>query len=151
MIKKFLSAILITIPLLAQSQDFQDEVLMKIHDREITLGEFERIYKKNNSNPSIEQQSVEEYLELFINFKLKVIEAEEMGLDTTQSFLREFNGYVKQLAKPYLSDKEEVEALVREAYERAQYDIHASHILIRCDEFASPEDTLKAYGHWLPL
>ena len=136
MAQKFLLSILIIIPLLVHSQEYKDEILMRIHDRDITLGEFERIYKKNNSNPSIEQQSVEEYLELFINFKLKVIEAEERGLDTTQSFLREFNGYKKQLAKPYLSDQDEVEALVREAFERAQYDIHASHILIRCDEYA---------------
>ena len=146
MLKKILIALLIELPLLAQSQNYQDEILMTIHNRKITLGEFDRIYHKNNSNPSIEQQSVEEYLELFINFKLKVIEAEELGLDTTETFLREFNGYRKQLAKPYLSDKEEVEALVKEAFERAQYDIHTSHILIRCGEFASPEDTLKAYN-----
>ena len=85
MVKKLLIILLIGLPLLVQSQENQDEVLMKIHDREITLGEFERIYHKNNSNPSIEQQSVEEYLELFINFKLKVIEAEELGFDTLQS------------------------------------------------------------------
>jgi peptidyl-prolyl cis-trans isomerase SurA len=145
MVKKLLITLLIGLPLIVQSQENKDEILMTIHNRKITLGEFERIYHKNNSNPSIEQQSVEEYLELFINFKLKVIEAEELGLDTTESFLREFNGYKKQLAKPYLSDKEEVGALVQEAFERAQYDIHASHIMIRCDEFASPEDTLKAY------
>jgi len=118
---------------------------MHIHDRNITVSEFERIYNKNNSNPAIEQQTVEEYLELFINFKLKVIEAEEMGLDTTEAFIREFNSYKKQLAKPYLSDEEEVEALVREAFERAQFDLHASHILIRCEQFASPEDTAIAY------
>ena len=151
MTKNLLLAIVIILPFFVHSQEYKDEVLMTIHDRKITLGEFERIYKKNNSNPSIEQQSVEEYLELFINFKLKVIEAEERGLDTTQSFLREFNGYVKQLSKPYLSDKEEVEALVMEAFERAQYDIHVSHILIRCDEYASPEDTLKAYEKILQI
>ena len=118
---------------------------MRIHDRDITLSEFERIYNKNNSNPSIEQQTVTEYLELFINFKLKVIEAEELGLDTTGAFIREFNSYKKQLAKPYLSDQAEVDELVREAFERSQYDLHASHILIRCDQFASPDDTAKAW------
>lgn len=151
MFKKLLITILVGLPLLVQSQENQDKVLMTIYNRKITLGEFERIYHKNNSNPSIEQQSVEEYLELFINFKLKVIEAEELGLDTTESFLREFNGYRKQLAKPYLSDKEEVEALVEEAFKRSQYDIHASHILIRCDEFASPDDTLKAYNKTIQI
>jgi peptidyl-prolyl cis-trans isomerase SurA len=145
MIKKSLFLIALGMGMIAQSQNYDDEVLMTIHDRKITLGEFERIYNKNNGNPSIEQQTVDEYLDLFINFKLKVIEAEELGMDTTAAFLREFNGYKKQLAKPYLSDKAEQEALVQEAFKRAQNDIHASHILIRLDEFAAPEDTLKAY------
>jgi peptidyl-prolyl cis-trans isomerase SurA len=145
MIKKSILFFALGIGMIAQSQNYEDEVLMTIHDRKVTLGEFERIYNKNNSNPSIEQQTVDEYLDLFINFKLKVIEAEERGMDTTAAFLREFNGYKKQLAKPYLSDKAEAEVLVQEAFKRAQNDIHASHILIRLDEFAAPEDTLKAY------
>jgi peptidyl-prolyl cis-trans isomerase SurA len=145
MIKKSLFLLTLGMGILAQSQNYEDEVLMTIHDRKVTLGEFERIYNKNNSNPSIEQQTVDEYLDLFINFKLKVIEAEERGMDTTAAFLNEFNGYKKQLAKPYLSDKAEVEALVQEAFKRAQNDIHISHILIRLDEFAAPEDTLKAF------
>jgi len=66
-------------------------------------------------------------------------------MDTTAAFLREFTGYKKQLAKPYLSDKAEAEVLVQEAFKRAQNDIHVSHILIRLDEYAVPEDTLKAF------
>src|SRR4030042_3095847 len=145
MIKKSFFLLALGIGILAQSQNYEDEVLMTIHDRKVTLGEFERIYNKNNSNPSIEQQTVDEYLDLFINFKLKVIEAEERGMDTTVAFLREFNGYKKQLAKPYLSDKAEAEILVQEAFKRAQNDVHVSHILVRLDEFAAPEDTLKAF------
>lgn len=151
MIKKSLFLLTLGIGILAQSQNYEDEVLMTIHDRKVTVGEFERIYNKNNSNPSIEQQTVDEYLDLFINFKLKVIEAEERGMDTTTAFLREFNGYRKQLAKPYLSDKAEVDVLVQEAYKRAQNDVHASHILIRLDEFAAPEDTLKAYEKMMSI
>ncbi len=127
------------------AQDKEDDILMTIDDRNITVEEFERIYHKNNSNTALEQQSVEEYLELFINFKLKVIEAEELGLDTTAAFKREFNGYRKQLAKPYLNDQEEVDKLVREAFERAQKDVHVGHIMIRMSEYASPEDTAKIY------
>ena len=129
----------------AFAQGDGDKILMTIHDRKVSLEEFERIYHKNNSSTALEQQTVEEYLDLFINFKLKVIEAEETGLDTTQRFMKEFNGYKKQLAKPYLSDEEEVNALVQEAYERAQTDINASHILIRAPQDAAPADTLRAY------
>jgi peptidyl-prolyl cis-trans isomerase SurA len=132
-------------------QDDGDRILMTIHDRQITLDEFERIYNKNNSSTALEQQTVEEYLDLFINFKLKVIEAEELGLDTTQSFIKEFKGYKEQLAKPYLSDEEEVNALVQEAYERSQTEINASHILIRAGADAAPEDTLRAYNKALAI
>ncbi len=124
---------------------------MTIHDREVTLDEFERIYNKNNSSTALEQQTVEEYLDLFINFKLKVIEAEELGMDTTQRFIKEFNGYKQQLAKPYLSDEEEVNALVQEAFERAQIEINASHILIRASADAAPEDTLRAFNKSLEI
>jgi len=145
MIKKILFLLVLIIPVIVFCQTEDDEILMRIHDRDITLSEFERIYNKNNNNPAIEQQTVTEYLELFINFKLKVIEAEELGMDTTDAFLREFGSYKKQLAKPYLSDKEEVDELVKEAFERSQYDLHASHILIRCDQYASPDDTAKVW------
>lgn len=134
------------LPLPGKAQDAEEEILMTINDRQITLGEFERIYRKNNSAASLEQQSAEEYLELFINFKLKVIEAEQQGLDTTGAFIREFNGYKAQLAKPYLSDEKEVEMLKKEAYERAQKELRASHILIRLAENASPGDTLIAWN-----
>jgi len=133
------------------SQAEADKILMTIHDRQITLEEFERIYNKNNSSTALEQQTVEEYLDLFINFKLKVIEAEELGMDTTQRFIKEFNGYKQQLAKPYLSDEEEVDALVREAFERAQQEINVSHILIRASADAAPEDTLRAFDKTIEI
>ena len=136
---------LVMVPLMVAAQNKGETILMTIHDRQITVDEFERIYRKNNSNTALEKQSVEEYLELFINYKLKVIEAEEQGLDTTSSFIREFNGYKGQLAKPYLSDKEEVEMLKREAFKRTQKELHARHILIRLAENASPEDTTAAW------
>ncbi len=133
------------------SQAEADKILMTIHDRQVTLDEFERIYNKNNSSTALEQQTVEEYLDLFINFKLKVIEAEELGMDTTQKFITEFNGYKQQLAKPYLSDEEEVDALVREAFERAQQELNVSHILIRASADAAPEDTLRAFDKTIEI
>ena len=135
---------LASIPLFPQ--DNKEDILMTIAGREITLDEFERIYNKNNSNTAIEQQSVEEYLDLFINFKLKVLAAEELGIDTTEAFIKEFNGYKKQLAKPYMSDKEGMNDLLKEAWDRVQYDVHASHMLIRCDQEAEPADTAIAYA-----
>ncbi len=124
----------------------KSDVLITIEDQPVTVAEFEAIYNKNNSQTqNVEQKSVEEYLELFINFKLKVKEAEALGLDTVASFRNELEGYVKQLKEPYLIDQSFNDALMQEAYERMKYDVEASHILVRVGADANPADTLKAF------
>lgn len=121
-------------------------VLMTIDGREISDEEFLRIYNKNNSITSAEEKKdMQEYLDLFINYKLKVIEAENLGYDTMPVFLDEYNRYKEQLAKPYLEKSELKEEMVLEAFERSKEEIHASHILVRCLDTYTPEDTLKAY------
>ncbi len=122
----------------------ESPVLMTIGDEQVSLEEFERIYRKNNNEASLNRQNPEDYLELFVNFKVKVKEAEALGMDTTTKFINELEGYRKQLAKPYLVDEEAKEAMMEEAYEWSKYDIRASHILIRLPENPSPEDTLAA-------
>jgi peptidyl-prolyl cis-trans isomerase SurA len=134
-------AVIVTPILSGQSS----QVLLTIGDEKVTLGEFERIFKKNNSVTSLNRQSPEEYLELYINFKLKVKEAEALGMDTTAEFVDELEGYRKQLAKPYLQDEEGKEKMMKEAYEWSKYDVRVSHILIRLPENPAPEDTLAAY------
>lgn len=114
-------------------------------DEKISKAEFARVYKKNNSGEMVTKSTVEEYLDLYINFKLKVKEAEARGLDTVSSFVKELSGYRKQLAKPYLSADGIMEELKKEAYARLQEDIKASHILIRSSYDDSPEDTLAAF------
>jgi len=121
-----------------------NEILMTIGKHDVSKSEFERIYRKNNpEDKQNDKKALEEYLDLFINFKLKVIEALEQKLDTNPNFIRELQGYRKQLAAPYLVDKNVDEKLLKEAYERKQWDVRASHILINVDEFAI--DTTKAY------
>ena len=80
--------------------------VLTISDRKISLDEFKSVFFKNNHKPDITKEYLEEYMNLFVNFKLKVIEAEELGLDTNQSFILELEGYRKQLAKPYLKNNE---------------------------------------------
>jgi len=122
-----------------------NETFIDFGDEKITKAEFARIYKKNNSGEMVTKSTVEEYLELYINFKLKVKEAEEKGLDTISDFVNELAGYRKQLAQPYLSAEGVIEELKKEAYARLQEDIKASHILIRSSYDDSAEDTLKAF------
>ena len=131
------------------AQISDDQVLMKIAGKPVTLSEFQSIYKKNNPSPegaSADHKSVDEYISLFVNFKLKVKEAEELGLDTSKQFRDELTGYRKQLAQPYLIDKNLNDGLIKEAFERMQSDVKASHILVKLAPEASPKDTLLAYN-----
>ncbi|MGZ3861961.1 MAG: peptidylprolyl isomerase [Bacteroidia bacterium] len=123
-----------------------DPVLLTIDGKPITKSEFEAVYKKNNGKDmSAEKKTVREYLDLFINFKLKVKEAEQMGLDTAAAFIQELGGYKKQLSAPYLTDKDVTDNLVKEAYERNKFEVNASHILVKCAEDALPKDTIEAW------
>lgn len=116
------------------AQNANDPVFISIGDHDISLSEFERIYKKNNANPNIEQQSVEEYLDLFINYKLKVIEAMNRGMDSSNAFQREFMTYRKQLVKPYTIDEEIMNDMIREIYERKKTELNVSHIILSPQE-----------------
>ncbi len=125
----------------------KDPIILTIGNKKIPKSEFENIYNKNNNKENqVDEKSASEYLELFINFKLKVTEAEELGLDTTDAFKNELQGYRKQLAQPYLTDNDVTEALIQEAYDRMKFDIKAGHILLRLDENALPKDTLEVYN-----
>lgn len=128
------------------------KTLVTIGDEKVSVGEFMRVYEKNNNQ--VEQENAEaitDYLDLFVNFKLKVTEAEELKLDTIPSFVKELAGYRSQLAKPYFVDESVNEALLQEAYERKLSDIRASHILLMVDANASPEDTLNAFNQIIDI
>lgn len=126
----------------------QKEVLISIGNKDFFADEFERIYKKNNINllEQSEKKTPEEYLDLFINFKLKVIEAENLKMDTAKAFIDELAGYQKELAVPYLTDISFDEKMVEEMYKRLKSEVRASQLLITIGDNQSPEDTLKAYN-----
>jgi len=129
----------------------QDPTVMEIDGKKVTKSEFLQIYLKNNNNPQYDQKSLDEYMELFKKFKLKVAEAEALGYDTIPKLKKELAGYRRQLSQPYLVDSSQNKALVDQAYERMKVEIRASHILIKVDENASPEDTLRAYNRLMAL
>jgi peptidyl-prolyl cis-trans isomerase SurA len=145
MMRTMFFALFILLSYHTMGQSGDNPVLLKIDDKEITRLEFETIYKKNNRDSAITEADLEEYLDLFINFKLKVMEAEKLGRDTLDQFKRELAGYRDQLARPYLVDKSITDSLVREAYTRMKTEIRASHILIKLPADPTPEDTLTAY------
>ena len=106
-------AISLLVPALVVSQE-SDPTIMTINGKEIKKSEFEYIYNKNKQQ-QLEQKTLDEYLEMFKDYKLKVMEAEANGIDTTQAFISELQGYRNQLAQPYLVDQEADEKLAQEA------------------------------------
>ncbi|HPF03156.1 MAG TPA: peptidylprolyl isomerase [Bacteroidales bacterium] len=135
--------IFLAYPWYAGCQTPDEKVLMTIAGREVTAGEFLRMYRKS-LEPG-QTGSPEEYLSLYVNFKLKVADAINEGIDTTAAFRNELNGYRNQLAQNYLTDNEIREELLRKTYQRYQTEINAWHVLVSCPENASPEDTLAAW------
>ncbi len=125
------------------SQKKQD-VLVTVGKEKIYAGDFKKIYERNNNNITdpAERKTPEEYLELYVNFKLKVLEAKAMGLDTSRAFIEELAGYRTELAEPYLTDILYNEKLVEDTYQRMTKEVNASHLLITFPQNPSPADTL---------
>lgn len=107
-----------------------DPVVLTIDDKPVYKSEFEYVYNKNNTTSTLDKKSVEEYCDLFINYKLKVLDAKEEGFDQQASYIKEFSQYRDQLANPYILDSESLEQLRNEAYERMRKQVSCSHILI---------------------
>ena len=143
----FLFSFILSSVLLAQ----KEPVVMDVAGEPVSKNEFLQIYLKNNNDPKFDKASLDEYIELFTKFKLKVAEAEAQGYDTVPKLKRELEGYRKQLALPYLIDSVANKEMVKEAYNRLKIEIRASHILIRLGPNASPTDTLNAYNRLLEL
>ena len=128
--KVILSIILLAGAVMGFAQE--DKVLMTINGEPVMLSEFLYIYEKNNQETSLEKKSKEEYLDLFINFKLKVTEAIAQGVDTTEAFKKELAGYRAQATPKYMQDNEAVDSLVELSYKRQANVRRAAHIAIQC-------------------
>ena len=143
----FVLSILIGIGFPLKAQVKNDDVLLTIGGKPVTVGEFMAVYQKNDMKKGdpIDTKKLEDYLTLYINFKLKVREAEELGLDTVTSFVNELKGYRDQLAKPYFTDEATIGRLIREAYDREHFDLRTRHIFVKLAPDALPKDTLEAW------
>ncbi len=144
--KKVLSLVMLTVLSITINAQEKNPVLLKVGGKDVNLSEFNAIFNKNNSKEKTTDESIQEYLDLYIKFKLKVREAEDLGYDTLPKFIKELEGYRKQLAQPYLTDKDVTEGLIKEAYERMKQDVKASHILVQVGENAAEEEVKAAYN-----
>ena len=128
------------------------EVLFTIDNHPYYTDEFIRVYNKNlDLVKDDSQKDLDKYLDLFLGYKLKVEKANKIGLQNGTSYQNELKSYRNQLSKNYVNDSKVTNELVREAYDRMQQEVRASHILILVDEGALPQDTLKAYNKILDI
>lgn len=151
--KKLTFALLVMAGLFTGNLNAQNksDILVKIGDKNVTTEEFLNTYSKNNNLNTATESDLRDYLDLFINFKMKVMEGEELQVDSARQFKLELQSYKRQSAQQYLVDKEVTDELVNEAIDRSKYYIRASHILINCSEKATGKDTVAAYNKALSL
>jgi peptidyl-prolyl cis-trans isomerase SurA len=124
------------------------DVLFSINDNDVTTEEFIRVYNKNiDLLTDKSQKNIDNYLQLYIDYKLKVLEAYNKNYNKNKSYISELNKYSSQLATKYLIDIDSQDSLVLEAYKRTKTEINASHILIKLDENST--DTLGVYNKLL--
>jgi len=139
---------LISLASLTVSAQKKNEIVVKIGEQKVSKEEFVANYQKNNTNilDEKDRKTPTEYLDLYVNFKLKVLEAQTLGYDTVKSFIEELNGYRQELAKPYLTDVSYNEDMVKTAYHRTKFERKASHLLILVNPETPPSDTLVAWN-----
>ncbi len=125
----------------------KEEIIFSVGGNSVSTEEFVYLYRKNHQNRPDEftAAKIEEYLKLFTDFKLKVREAVQRGMDTTAAFKKEYNSYRAELRKPYLPDNSLTDSLIRLTYNRMREELRASHLLIAVKADATPSDTLEAY------
>ena len=138
---------LLTITGVQAQKSLDKKILLTVGDEQVTVKELVDVYKKNNvNNEMIDKKSFEEYVDLYTNFRLKVLEAEQLKMDTSKAFQKELSGYREQLAKPYFTDDKVSEELLLEAYNRKLKDVRANHILIKVNKDATAADSLIAFN-----
>lgn len=159
--KKFISILMLTaFAVLAFSQKQDDPVMFEINGQSIRRSEFMKEFLQSiGKDPSApktactyeKRLALEEYVELFANFRAKLADAYAQGYDTMPSLRKELGQYRNELASPYLMDSTTLNEILKEAYERNHYIVRAAHILVRCDQNATATDTLLAYNRAMEL
>lgn len=144
----------------AMAQQPADEVLFDLNGKHYYKAPFMKEFLRSvGKDPSAaptactyeKRKALEEYVQLYVNFQAKLADAYEQGFDTLPTLNRELSTYRTELAAPFLIDSLTMQSLLREAYERNHYVLHAAHILVPCAETDLPDDTLKAYTHAMEL
>ncbi|CAL2076966.1 peptidylprolyl isomerase [Tenacibaculum sp. 190524A05c] len=121
----------------------KDKVLLTINEEPVYVSEFKRVYEKNLDQINDSEKGIDKNLDLFINYKLKLIEAYKLKLDTSRNYKSEYRSYKNQLMTPYLQDEDFKKSLVQQAYNRTKEEVRASHILISYSKKTAKRDTTE--------
>ena len=151
--KKFYSILFVVLATIAalQAQHTDDPILFTFGNESVKVSEFQYVYNKSNQNEENKSlQDLKSYLELYINFKLKVKEARELQIDTLAKVQSELSVYQSQLLQSYI-DKEILDKLTQSTYDRLTKDIRVSHIMVLVKPGSPPADTLVAYNKIMNL
>jgi len=150
MFRSYIYIVFFSFSLVSFSQFNERDVLFNVNNESVLAGEFIRVYNKNIDLIKDEsQKDVDNYLQLYINYKLKLSEAYSRELHKNDNYKKELKKYTKQLESAFLTDKVTEEKLLLEAYERTKYEVNVSHVLIRIEE--DNNDTIDVYNNILKL
>jgi peptidyl-prolyl cis-trans isomerase SurA len=136
---------LIILLLLSVSMNAQD--IMNVGKEKVSVSEFLKIYQKNNnSKQSYSKADLDEYIDLFTLFKMKLQEARAKRLDTLTTIREDYDRYTDQLVQNTMVDKNYVDNILRAQYEHMKSDVKIAHIMVKCAQNATPQDSILAYN-----
>ena len=148
--KKLISLLCALVALQTVGAQTDDPVVMTVNGVDVTRSEFEYSFNKNNTDLVVDKKSLDEYVELFVNYKLKVAAALDAQLDTMETFKKEVADYRSQQAEEYLVDNDFIEREARNTYQQTAERIgpdgqfKAAHILVRLTQQATPREQAQA-------
>lgn len=145
--KNLVAFLALCIGFMSLAQSNVNETLFTINEQPHYTNDFIRVYQKNlDLVKDDSQKDLNNYLDLYVSYKLKVAKAKQLGLQNEEQYKTELNSYRNQLAKNYLNDSKVTDDLIQEAYSRMKEEIKASHILLLVEPNTEPQDTLKIYN-----
>jgi len=139
--KQLLAAGFIAMSLLALTAKDKDPVLMNVAGKDVHISEFEYLFHKNNTQ-QVKPQTIDEYVGMFVDYKLKVADAEAAGIDTTKAFIDEFTKFRNELSEPYMKDEAKLDSMVAETYKNMSEELYVSHIMVGVN-YADRLDSLR--------
>jgi peptidyl-prolyl cis-trans isomerase SurA len=146
-VKVLLGTAVLLFSVICYAQKIEDATFLTIDDTDYDAGTFMKFYFKNiDIVQDEEQKDIDNYLDLYIDYRLKLQQAYKLELDKKESHIRDIESTRSSLAQPYLTDNKVTESLVKEGYERGLQQVNASHILIKLSRGASSADTLTAWN-----